>query len=276
MSKSARLKAKAREFWLFSVPHLPSVVTLMALCTSFTSIFFALNNSISHSIICIWCGAFLDALDGRIARYFDVCSQFGAEIDSLADLVSFGVSPGVVIFLTIFLDTSQEMLGWGCVCTYVACMAVRLARFNVTHDDSVPAPEWSKMFFKGVPAPAGATVLLSPVFAKLAGVSDLCTPSFYIFWALFTAFLLVSPIRTFSGKGIKLKGRNRRLAPLVAIVPLAFFIVGLLRFPLFDLLWKGAVLGTLVYVCTFPISHMYFRNFCSSGQGKKNTTSKES
>jgi len=263
------VKEKAKEFWLFSRPHLPSVVTLMALTTAFSGVYAALHDNSQLAVILVWAGGFLDALDGRLARYLDECSQFGAEIDSLADLVSFGVSPALFIYLHI-LHKSEEysFVGWFCACTYICCMAIRLARFNVTHAGAPPV--WSKSFFKGVPAPAGASILMAPIYFQIAGMIDQCSPRFFCGWLLFCATLLVSSIRTFSGKGLYIPGRNRVTAPKMALPVLALMIVSCFYFlPA----WYIPVLLAIAYMCSFPISHMIFLKWCSfeEGQLKKDT-----
>jgi len=264
---------KAKEFWLFSKPHLPSVVTLSALCTSFSSIYFATNLQMTRAILCVWVGGFLDAVDGALARFLDACSPFGAEIDSLADLVSFGVSPALMVYFSQLKGTEYEFLAWGCCCTFVCCMAVRLARFNVEHVDTA-LPSWSKNFFKGVPAPAGATLLMFPVYAKFAGFDYKInsTPEFYMAWLLFTAMLLISNIRTFSMKGIKLPSRKRTQLPLFAVL-IGGILLSYLGLsdgkPLDKTGWQLSCICTIMYIASFPVSHGIFLNLCSSHHGRQ-------
>jgi len=268
---------KAKEFWLFSKPHLPSAVTLSALCTSFSSIYCAINGQMTKAIILVWCGGFLDAVDGALARLLDACSPFGAEIDSLADLVSFGVSPALMVYFSQLKDSEYPFIGWLCCCSFVCCMAVRLARFNVEHDDS-NLPKWTKNFFKGVPAPAGATLLMFPIYSKFAGLEFqlLSMPEFYMGWLVFTASLLISNIRTFSLKGIKIPSRKRKAAPimyvLVAGALLCYIALSVyskdLRFRLDKTGWQAATFGTVVYFCSFPLSHSVYLNLCWSDKRK--------
>lgn len=267
---------KAKEFWLFSKPHLPSVVTLSALVTSFSSIYCATNDQMTKAIVCVWVGGFLDAVDGAVARLLDACSPFGAEIDSLADLVSFGVSPALMVYFSQLKHTQYQFFGWLCCCTFVCCMAVRLARFNVTHVDTA-LPSWSKNFFKGVPAPAGATLLMFPLYAKFAGFDWKLnsTPEFYMGWLVFVAILLISNIRTFSLKGIKLPSRKRTQMPLMYVGGCAALLYYILPTvlkselkPIDKLGWQAAVGCTVVYFCSFPFSHIIYLNLCSTHKMK--------
>jgi len=266
---------KAKEFWLFSKPHLPSAVTLSALCTSFSSIYCAINGQMTKAIILVWCGGFLDAVDGALARLLDACSPFGAEIDSLADLVSFGVSPALMVYFSQLKDSEYPFIGWLCCCSFVCCMAVRLARFNVEHDDA-NLPKWTKNFFKGVPAPAGATLLMFPIYSKFAGLELklLSMPEFYMGWLVFTASLLISNIRTFSLKGIKIPSRKRKAAPimyvLVAGALLCYIALSVYskEFRLDKTGWQAATFGTVVYFCSFPLSHSVYLNLCWSDKRK--------
>jgi len=267
-SKRNKIKSLVKEFWLFSRPHLPSVVTCCALITSFSSIFFALQGSVGKAIICTLCGGFLDAADGWLARKLNACSAFGAEMDSLADLVSFGVSPAVVVYLTQINGSDYATVGWMSASTFVTCMAIRLARFNVTHADPATLPSWSKKFFKGVPAPAGAAVLFAPIYVELSGFYPLCSPKLYTIWYLFVASLLISNIRTFSVKSVKLPGRNLRSVPFWFLLTFGTLVstglylsVGALNSILF---WKFLVMMFIVYMTTIPLSHMFYLQLCKS------------
>lgn len=266
------VKDKAKQFWLFSYPHLPSLVTFSALITSFSAIYFSFNDQVSKAILCTLCGGFLDAMDGWLARKLNACSAFGAELDSLADLVSFGVSPAVVVYLTqIKDDAAYSGLGWGSACIYVCCMACRLARFNVTHSDTEKLPSWSKNFFKGVPAPAGAALLFAPIYIDLSGMFEICSAELYTFWFVFVAVMLISSVRTFSLKGVKAPGRNLKSMPVSVLI-----IFGCLTFLGFYMLgnpkkslnarnfWKLAAALTCGYISTMPLSHMFYLNLCKS------------
>jgi len=154
-------------------------------------------------------------------------------------------------------------------------MAVRLARFNVEHDDS-NLPKWTKNFFKGVPAPAGATLLMFPIYSKFAGLELklLSMPEFYMGWLVFTASLLISNIRTFSLKGIKIPSRKRKAAPimyvLVAGALLCYIALSVYskEFRLDKTGWQAATFGTVVYFCSFPLSHSVYLNLCWSDKRK--------
>jgi len=231
------------------------------------------------AILCVWVGGFLDAVDGALARLLDACSEFGAEIDSLADLVSFGVSPALMVYFSQLKDTEYEFVGWAACAAFVCCMAVRLARFNVEHVDAA-LPNWSKNFFKGVPAPAGATLLMFPVYAKFAGLEFRVNsePWFYVGWLIFVAALLISNIRTFSLKGIKLPSRKRTKMPLFILLvggALLYYLVlsdywkGIRAAPLDKTGWQLSCLFTMIYISSFPVSHGIFLNLCSSHNKSK-------
>lgn len=253
------VKQRTKNFWLFSRPHLPSILTLIALSTSLSSFVCILEGKIRSSIICIWMGGIFDALDGRLARYIKACSNFGAEIDSLADLVSFGVSPILIIFFTQFNDTNnQKRTAWGSCIMYVCCMVIRLARFNVTHFPKQTSPKWSKQFFKGIPAPAGATLLMAPTYFSFTKIYKPCHPRLYITWIFFCSFLLICNIRTFSGKGKLIRGRK---APPKCII-ISFVIILILIMRAYVSIWYISIFLTLAYLLSFPFSHITYKNYC--------------
>src|SRR5271154_2444636 len=138
---------------------IPNVITLLALCLGLTAIRFAFEGSIEWAVSAIAAAAVLDGLDGRIARALKGTSRFGAELDSLADFVDFGVAPSIVLYFS-GLD-QMKSLGWLATLVFSIACALRLARFNVMIDDP-EAPAWRRTFFVGMPAPAGAIVGLLP------------------------------------------------------------------------------------------------------------------
>ena len=142
---------------------IPNLITLLALCLGLTAIRFAFEGSIEWAVSAIAAAAVLDGLDGRIARALKGTSRFGAELDSLADFVDFGVAPAIVLYLS-GLD-EMKGLGWLAALVFAIACALRLARFNVMIDDP-DLPAWRKNFFVGMPAPAGAVVGLLPVYLR--------------------------------------------------------------------------------------------------------------
>ena len=142
----------------------PNMVTLLALCAGITSIRMGVDGRYELAVSLIVLAAVFDALDGRIARFLKGTSRFGAEMDSLADFVNFGVAPAVLVYLWSL--ESMKNLGWIVCLAFALCCAMRLARFNVALDDE-DAPAWKSNFFSGVPAPAGAAIALLPCPRRL-------------------------------------------------------------------------------------------------------------
>src|ERR1700741_4352451 len=136
---------------------IPNMLTLFALCAGLTSIKFALDGKWDHAVVAVIVAALFDALDGRIARLLDSTSKFGAELDSLSDFIAFGVAPSIILY--VWTMDQAGRIGWGCTLLFSACMALRLARFN-TKLDNADVPAWTMRFFTGVPAPAGAGLVL--------------------------------------------------------------------------------------------------------------------
>jgi CDP-diacylglycerol--serine O-phosphatidyltransferase len=181
---------------------LPSTITISAFCFGLTSIKLALFYNWELAVLCIFVAALLDALDGKIARLLGQSSQFGAELDSLSDLVCFGVAPSVILFLK-----SVHMLGstgWGACMFFIICCALRLARFNATQLLNEPASEWKKKYFSGVPAPAGAIIAMLPMVLFFeTGCYSFLNPLFTAFCLLLTGALMISTLKTFSSKMIE-------------------------------------------------------------------------
>ncbi len=190
---------------------LPNMLTLLALCSGLTSMRFALMGLWREAVLAIVVAAVFDVLDGRVARLLNIDSKFGAELDSLSDLTCFGVAPGLVLYLWA-LQTEKLGLGWIAVLVLAGCCALRLARFNtMLEDHSLPA--WTKNFFTGVPAPAGAGLALMPLIYVLQFGEAVQPPPWAIsLWMVAVGGLMVSRLPTMSMKG-------RRIAP-VFVAPL--------------------------------------------------------
>lgn len=180
---------------------LPNLVTLLALSIGLTSIQFAVEGEFETAVIAVIVAAILDGLDGRLARALRGTSRFGAELNSLADFVDFGVAPGLILYLWSLHQIKS--LGWFTALVFAIACALRLARFSVTSDNP-DRPAWQVRFFTGMPAPAGAIVGLLPLYLNL---SVLAVPNthasvpFEIAYVLFVAFLMASPIRIFPARG---------------------------------------------------------------------------
>ena len=178
---------------------LPNMLTLIGVCIGLTSIRFALDGRFELAIIAIMFAALIDGLDGRIARLIKGTSKVGKELDSLTDMISFGVAPAFIMFF--WKLNTLGRFGWLLCLIYVICVALRLARFNV---NSGQEPSWKDNFFEGVPSPAGGILVLTPLIISLSGFNfiqlnyDLIVPFFFIT----TSFLLISKFPSYSFKKI--------------------------------------------------------------------------
>lgn len=190
---------------------IPNLFTLLSLAIGTNAIRLAIDGKWKLAVSSIVVCALLDGLDGRIARILQVSSKFGAELDSLCDFVSFGIAPGMILYLWIIgsLDLEFKKLSWTISSIFILCMAIRLARFNANESNEDNSDEQEK-FFKGVPAPAGGLLLLLPLMinfniAKQFSIDmQLYMPLVHIF-SLIVAFMLASRIPTYSIKYINIK-----------------------------------------------------------------------
>ncbi len=207
---------------------LPNVITVLALCSGLSALKFALDGNFTGALAAIGVAAVLDSLDGRLARLLDATSRIGAELDSLADCVSFGVAPAVVLFVWTL---HSARVGWPVALVFTVCVVLRLARFNTLLDDSDALP-FAKEFFIGIPSPAGALLALLPltVFLQLGG-GWWSSPVTVAAWTVAVAVAMVSRLPTLSMKTIRV--------PAPAVAPLLALIAGLaaavITFPLVSL-----------------------------------------
>src|SRR6202051_2827491 len=194
-----RLRLPKRRFRRIPVRTLvPNVITLLALCAGLTAIRMAFENRYVLALAAIVFAAFLDGIDGRLARFLKGTSRFGAELASLADFVNFGVAPALILYFWGLHDLKSA--GWIAAMVFAICAALRLARFNVMVDDP-DKPAWASNFFVGVPAPAGAITVLLPIYLQFLGLphSDFVAPLTFIY-TLGIAFLMVSRVPGFFGE----------------------------------------------------------------------------
>ena len=226
---------------------LPNTLTLIGVCIGLSSIKFALDLKYELAIIAIVFAALIDSLDGRIARLIKGTSKVGKELDSLTDVISFGVAPAFIMYFWSLNNLGK--FGWLLCLIYVVCVVLRLARFNVSSNEE---PSWKDNFFIGVPAPAGGILVLMPLIYSLSEFElfninfELIVP---IFFAI-TSFLLISKIPTYSLKKI--------IVPRAMTIFLLFSIVlffGLLLIYTF----KMMILFGLIYLCFIPISFMHYQ-----------------
>jgi CDP-diacylglycerol---serine O-phosphatidyltransferase len=230
----------------------PNLVTLLALCMGLYSIRFAVEGSFKYSVMSIAAAAVFDALDGRIARALKSASRFGAELDSLADFIDFGVAPALILYYWGL--HSGGNLGWFvCVIFAIAC-ALRLARFNVMIDDP-KKPAWAGQFFTGMPAPAGAIVSLLPVYLDLSAYTQISpgrpAVPYEMAYVLLVAFLMASRIPHFSGKQL---GRVPREYVALVLVASLTLILLLWHFPM-----EALIFITIAYILLIPFSIRSYR-----------------
>jgi CDP-diacylglycerol---serine O-phosphatidyltransferase len=244
---SAALAANRRRFRPVPLRLLiPNLITLLALCLGLTAIRFSFEDKIEWAVVAIAAAAVLDGLDGRIARALKGTSRFGAELDSLADFIDFGVAPAIVLYVSGLHELKS--LGWFAALVFAIACALRLARFNVMIDDP-DQPAWRSQFFVGMPAPAGAIVGLLPVYLQYSLFDAARTPALTlveIVYVLGVALLMASRIPHFSGKSI---GRVPREYVAVVLIGLAAVVLLLANFPL-----QTLVALTLAYLATVPFS----------------------
>src|SRR3984893_15523301 len=226
----------------------PNFFTLLSLCAGLTAIRMAIELRYELAIALVVIAALLDGVDGRLARALKAQSRFGAELDSLADFVNFGVAPAVLVF--IWGLGSLRGLGWISVLVFALAMGLRLARFNATI--AVERPKWQSNYFTGMPAPAGAITVLLPLYIEGLGVFDVRSwPVLIACYTLGMAALLVSTIPTFSGK--LLGERISQDYVLPAFVGAAALVALLVTYP-----YGTLTLLTVLYLFCIPFAYRRF------------------
>jgi CDP-diacylglycerol---serine O-phosphatidyltransferase len=229
---------------------LPNAITLIGVCIGLTSIKFALDGKFVIAVIAILFAGLMDALDGRIARLIKGTSKMGKELDSLGDVISFGVAPALIMY---FWNLQYlEKLGWFICLIYVVCVALRLARFNVNSEED---PSWKDNFFEGMPSPAGGVIVLLPLILSFSELDnfifkinyDLMVPAIFVFVSL----LLISTIPTYSFKKIVIP-RSMTKFLLFGIV---LFFGALLVYT-----FKILTISSIIYLCLIPVSYLHYKN----------------
>ena len=229
----------------------PNFFTVLSLGAGLTAIRMAIEARFEMAIALIVIAALLDGVDGRLARALKAQSKFGAELDSLADFVNFGVAPAIVVFVW-GLGGLPRGFGWIVALIFALAMGLRLARFNSLID--VEKPKWQANYFTGIPAPAGAIVVLLPLYITELGLFDVRSwPWLIALYVLVMAFLLVSTVPTFSGKlmGERISGDY----VLPVFVAAAAVVALLLTYP-----YGTLTVGTLLYLATIPWSYLRFES----------------
>ena len=231
---------------------LPNLITLLALCAGLTAIRLAVESKLELALAAIVFAALLDGIDGRVARMLKGTSRFGAELDSLADFVNFGVAPALILYFWGLHELKSA--GWIAAIVFAICAALRLARFNVMIDDH-NKPIWAGNFFTGIPAPAGAITVLLPIYLYFLGVSNgLVTAWMTFFYTLAIALLMVSRLPVFSGKRVGKRVPPEMVLPVFVVV--VFFFALLISYP-----WQLLTAGSLAYLVCLPLSWLSYREY---------------
>ena len=240
---------------------LPNAITLIGVCIGLSSIKFAIDGKFAIAIIAILFAGLMDALDGRIARLIKGTSKMGKELDSLGDVISFGVAPALIMYFwnLQYLDK----LGWFVCLIYVVCVALRLARFNINSEEE---QSWKDNFFEGMPSPAGGIIVLMPLIISFSGLEkfflkinyDILVPSLFII----VSILLISTIPTYSFK----KSVIPRSMTKFLLFGMVLFFGALLVYT-----FKILAISCLIYLCLIPISYLHHKKI----KKDKNITSDE-
>ncbi len=246
-------RLKRRRFRRIPVRILvPNVVTLLALCAGLTSIRVAFEGRYGLALAAIVLAALLDGMDGRIARFLKGTSRFGAELDSLADFVNFGVAPALILYFWGLHDLKSA--GWIAAMVFAICAGLRLARFNVMLEDP-DRPAWASNFFVGMPAPAGAITVLLPIYASFLGLPRSAALTWLMLvYTLGIGSLMVSRLPVFSGKRFGTRVTTELVGPLIVVVVLFFAV--LIAYP-----WVILTAGTLAYLASLPFGYLSHRGY---------------
>ena len=227
---------------------LPNILTLGGVCLGISSIKFSIDGNYSLAVIFILLAAILDALDGRIARLIKGTSEFGKELDSLTDFVSFGIAP---VFILYFWELNNYgKLGWAITLIYSVCCVLRLARFNLTKIDDQQL--WKSNYFEGVPSPAGGILILMPLIFELADLNlNFNIKNLTPYFTILIAILMVSKLPTLSFKKISISPKA------TAFILLG---IGIIFISLLDYTFETLLVFGLVYLISIPISFFMYKN----------------
>ena len=225
---------------------LPNIFTLVGVCIGLTSIKFAFDGNFKFSVLAIIAAGLIDGLDGRIARLIKGTSKVGKELDSLTDVISFGVAPAFIMYFWKLNEFGR--VGWFICLIYIVAVALRLARFNVNSSDE---PSWKDNFFEGIPSPAGGILVLMPLFISFSELTflnlsyDLLVP--ILFFSI--SILLISKVPTYSLKKIIVP---RRISIFLIFGVVIYFVLLLVY------TFNTIVISSLIYLSTIPLSSAHF------------------
>jgi CDP-diacylglycerol--serine O-phosphatidyltransferase len=222
---------------------IPNLITVLAICAGLTGIRLAFEGRYELAVAMVLLAAFLDGIDGRVARLLKATSSFGVQMDSLADIINFGVAPALVSYA--FLLHDAKSIGWIAALLYAIAAGLRLARFNVMAERDVKAP-WQSEFFVGVPAPMGAMLMLLPVYLGFLGLEP--SPVFVYLSVAYTVligYLLVSRLPVWSGKSSRI--RRDLMLPIMLVVVL--YVALLMSYT-----WEILSVTVIAYLIVLPLS----------------------
>jgi CDP-diacylglycerol--serine O-phosphatidyltransferase len=238
----------------------PNIITLSSLCLTLTAIRFSINSQYMLASALLIFAGFLDGMDGRLARFLNSTSDFGAQLDSLVDFVNFGVVPGFIVYF--WINSYGEIYGfdWAMLLLFAICAAIRLARFNVDLNDKKINPIIAKYFFKGIPSPVGAALAMLPmVLFYEFGEGFYCNQILVIAFLIILAIMMASRVPTISIKKIPIKNNKK----ILTFIILGSIIIGLLTRPWFTL----AIIG-ITYVASIPFTIYYYHKISNQSQKK--------
>jgi len=233
----------------------PNFITLLAICAGLTAIRLSIEGRMTLAVYAIVFAAALDGIDGRIARLIKGQSKFGAELDSLADFVNFGVAPGLMLYFWQLHELRNA--GWIAAMVFAISMSLRLARFNASIDDP-NKPAFASNFFTGVPAPAGAITVLLPIYTAFLDLGR-WPAAVTAAYTLLIAFLMVSRLPVFSGKSIRMRVPPELVLPV--FVGVIFFIALLISYP-----WYILSAGSVLYLLSLPLGWKSYRDQARAAQ----------
>ena len=234
---------------------LPNMLTLIGVCIGLSSIRFALDGKFEFAVIAIILAAIIDGLDGRIARLIKGTSKVGKELDSLTDMISFGVAPAFIMYF--WKLNTLGRFGWLLCLIYVICVALRLARFNV---NTGQAPSWRDNFFEGVPSPAGGILVLTPLIFSMTSFNlvninyEIIVPIFLII----TSLLLISKFPSYSFKKIVIQ----RKTTIFLLFGIVLFFGLVLVYP-----FNVISISAIIYLLMLPISFIHYQKLIKQNEG---------
>ena len=245
MDQRAAIQATKKKSELPISRLFPNIITIIAICFGFTSVRYALNQQWDMAVIFIIIAGFLDVVDGRLARFLKATSNFGAQLDSLADFVNFGIAPALTLYLWTLNKIEIKELGWALALSYTICTAIRLARFNVDSTEEGKS-NWKTGFFIGVPSPAGAYLAIMPIMLSFENNIMNYINSFAIgIYLVIVGIMMASRMPTFATKKLAIRRENISLA----LVSTGLIIVAITIKP-----WVFLPLFGIAYLSSIPFS----------------------